>query len=120
MALTSGTKVPHLNVVKYPSTLRFDNCCLQNIPDTKPDVKQVIETLKDFSDHDQLELRHVHKLKDDGRFKTAQTLIDQYPTQTLWSVDVYTRNGLKGNYRLIYYRDGNIAQVVAVFIDTHK
>jgi len=122
-SFTVDSPAVKLDVAKFPTVLRFDNCCMNNVPENKPDVKQVIETLKDFSNHDKLKLRHVHDLKDDGRFHTAKDLIDKYRDFKLWSVDVYKRNGEKGNYRLVYYRDphdGKIGQVVAVFIDTHK
>lgn len=119
--MQSKTNAKKLHVQKYPSYLCFEHCRLDHIPNQKNDAKKVFETLKGFASHDQLQLRHIHKLDNGGKNNSVKTIQDTH-IESIWSVDVGTRNGKSGNYRLLYYTDpvnSALAKVVAVFIDTH-
>ena len=119
--MKSTTTTEQLTVKKPPRSLCFQFCCDSDLPESKAQMKKVITALKRFS-NDQLLLKSdYHKLENSGECKKVQTLIKQYK-EPIWSIDIGHRNGVDGNYRLIFYHDPEnrgIAKVLSIFIDDH-
>ncbi len=115
-------KVPHL-VVKKHYTLDFTSCEITEHPTDKKHFKLIIDTLKDFAEDGNFDSLASHKLENKGTGKNSehmQLLVKSYPK--LKSVDVGSRNGKDGKWRMLYYIDENnsqIAHIVNCFIDDH-
>jgi hypothetical protein len=60
-------------------------------------------------------------MKDKGEYPKIQAIVKKF-SNPIYSLDVGTRNGEDGNFRLLYYKDPDdpeVAYVTHLFIDTH-
>ncbi|MCR5319092.1 MAG: hypothetical protein K6E22_12770 [Treponema sp.] len=103
--------------------LDFSKCSVKDFPSDKKDFTQIVETLKCFSDSKLLESRNRHKLTKKNVGKEADRIISFINLyDSVYSLDVYHRNGHKGGVRLLYtpdYDDSTLIYILDCFIDTH-
>lgn len=109
--------------VRSRKTLDFTKCVVKDFPTNKKDFQEIINTLQSFESDEKLYTRNNHKLDKKNKGSNSERISNFINTyDKVYSLDVYHRNGSKGNIRLLYTTDFdnvNLIYILDCFIDTH-
>ena len=104
----------------YPKPICLE---LVDLTEAEGQEKEVLETLKSFSNKIINRSRHIHDLKETGYekkfFKEFKAGKRTYKFKTIWSIDI---NGRKSKQRMIYALDDerNVIKILSFSHDNHK
>lgn len=118
--MQSSSPVETLRVNK-PFSVCFENCDTIHLPNSKNDVKIVVDALRDISNNQKMKSRNAKQLNDNGKSEYIERLQKQY-LQKMHSMDAGKRNSKHGDKRIIYYIDpdnNNILKILSIFFDDH-
>ncbi len=96
----------------------LERCRIKDIISGKE--KNVLETLKSFSNSKELQRKTPHKLNKSYKLEKYYKICKEYGTENLFSVDVGNRNS---KYRMLYcsIEGGKVCKILALCTDeTHK